>query len=292
MPFEPAASPPWPPPPAPPVIAPRVTVGSVISRSFSTWSKNVLLFAAFTVVVFLPVFLLFLVVGLSSLVSFTGQPPEGLMNMDHMLVPLLAIGLPVGLLAVLVHMCGLTYGAVQHLAGQPVRLGDMIVIAFRRFVPLILLGLLGILVVMGVSVVLGIVVGLSSIALGPMGGSVLMGILMIALMAFVGTAFIVTIPVLLSEGLGPIASLQRSWVLTRDRRLAIFFGALLVTLIGVGVSLGANVLATTGIVGAIVGVVVRILLMPLTTVIPGVVYSDLRIEKEGVSTADLAKVFE
>lgn len=284
MPFEPAA-----PLPTRALSTPPVSFGSVITRTFATWWKNLLIFAAFTLVVAAPVVAVFLLLGLSSVFAFGGRPAE--VPSASMLAPLLAVGLPLALLAGLVNMCGLTYGAVQHAAGKPVRLGSMISIGFRRFVPLILLVLLGTLLGLGLGLVLALVGGLLALVLGPFGGPII-AVVMIALAATLGTGLVVTIPALLVEGLGPIASLQRSWELTRGRRLAIFLGALVLVVLSLGVSAATNLFAAAGVAGIVVATLVQFLLMPLTTVIPGVVYSDLRAEKEGVATDDLAKIFE
>ena len=49
---------------------------------------------------------------------------------------------------------------------------------------------------------------------------------------------------------------------------------------------------TASLVGAFVGFLVTAAVTPLWTLFPAVAYHDLRVEKEGVDTAELARVFE
>ncbi len=64
----------------------------------------------------------------------------------------------------------------------------------------------------------------------------------------------------------------------------------------VGGVLGASLAHAVGPLAGLAVVEVTMVLMvvttPLWTLLPAVVYHDLRIEKEGVDTAELAKVFE
>jgi hypothetical protein len=102
----------------------------------------------------------------------------------------------------------------------------------------------------------------------------------------------VALPAVVVAGIGPLQALRRSWALTRERRLLIFASGLVLFLVLFGANLFARLLTFAGPIGALAAVPVQVLIMSLPVLLPAVAYHDLRLEKEGVDTSALAKVFE
>jgi len=112
MPFESSAAAPQPTPFAPPTL--DITVGSLISRTFGVWSHTMWKFLGFTVVLFLPVIAVAVVMG----VGVAAGGGESLRGNPGAIFGGVAILVPLLLLAALVQMGGVTYGAIQELAGS------------------------------------------------------------------------------------------------------------------------------------------------------------------------------
>jgi len=298
MPFEPAV-----PLSSPaPVGAPPVTVGSLIGRTFSTWWKRMWIFAALSLVVLVPVYVVqFAVLLPMQRALSSGEPAPGFM------VVALSFSF-LASLAMMVQSCGHTYGAVQHLSGMPVRVGAMLGVAFGRLLPMIGLFLVGLLAYFA----FGITVVLTAVLLGMVLGKAITGFLLavvlLPLCCVLGTALSLTIPVIVAERVGPITGMRRSWVLTKGRRGAIFLTLLvaalfLLAIFGVQFALmfSSGAMALGGlepqlepamIVRTVVFGLVYVLVLPIFTAAPAVAYHDVRIEKEGVSSEKLAEVFQ
>src|SRR5262249_49200895 len=111
---------------------------------------------------------------------------------------------------------------------------------------------------------------------------------------FVRIFLCVPIPVALLEGRGVIASIGRSWILTRGSRLAIagayagFFGVA----IAASSLLCVVPLPVAGVAGIVLDFAGEVLIASVACVIPTVVYHELRAVKEGVGSEQLATVFE
>ncbi len=261
---------------------PSFSVGGVIGRTFSAWSKNLVPIAGLAALVNAPVFL----VGLwSQYATYGGYPSFGQVvataqSGQRAAGPFqgwgaatLALGLATAVM-VFVEMGALTYGAIQHLAGRKVSVGALLGAGFRRLWPVFLVGVACWLLIM-LGTILFVVPGV---------------ILFCAVVA--------AIPAVVAEGKGPIDAVRRSFALTKGRRFSIFVVSLVMGIVAwiasaiVGflpLALGGG---TASLVAALFGFAVQALVTPLWTLLPAVVYHDLRIEKEGVDTAELAKVFE
>lgn len=262
-----AVQPPSPPAPAPaPAFARELTAGSLISRSLSVWWSNILRFAGIALVLFVPVFLVAggLGVGLALGVSrrAASGPPAWLT------IAILAIAVPLVVVAVVAQMGALTYGAVQHLAGRPVRFGVMLSVGFGRLLPLI-----------GAGIIATFLVLLGGLAL------IIPGII-------IGCGLTVTVAVVVAERLGPMDAVKRSWELTRGYRGTLFLAGLGLGVISFLVNLLGNLLGLIPVLGFLAALALQILTMSLGTVWPAVAYHDLRTLKEGASTEELARVFE
>jgi hypothetical protein len=165
----------------------------------------------------------------------------------------------------------LLYGAFQDMRGKPVHLGEAIHKGLARFFP-----------------ILGVAVLTSA-------GIALAGLLLLVPGVILAVRWAVALPVCVVEGLGPLASMGRSAVLTRGHRWKVFAILLLLVIIG-------------PLVGSIAALVFRLHAAPLAaafayfawTAIWGVlyygvlimVYHDLRATKEGVDVEQLVAVFD
>ncbi len=277
-----AAAVPAPPPPAVPATAPAFSVGGVIGKTFSTWSKNLVPFAVFAGIVNAPLF----AIGLwNNYAVYGGYPSfqqvlEAAQSGRAAQGPLAPWTLPwaaIQLLVVflmLVQMGAFTFGAIQHLAGRTFSFGTLLGAGVRRAWPVFLAGFVS-----------AVLIGFASLLL------VVPGII-------VACAACAAVPAVVAEGKGPVEAVKRSFALTKGRRLAIFAAFLVMGLVTWTASavvgllpfvLGGGIASlAAGLFAFVAGAVVT----PLTTIVPGVVYHDLRVSKEGVATAELAKVFE
>ena len=147
-------------------------------------------------------------------------------------------------------------------------------LALRRLLPILAL-----------SIVLGIVIGVGFVAL------VVPGI-------FLAVSLAVSTPALMVEGIGPMASIGRSWRLVsgeRWRLLGAGLAMIAILVIGFG-TIGAVIfLVTGGIVGlsddlAIILSTQMTFLsaIPLSASVATVLYLDLLVRKEGIEASDLA----
>lgn len=254
-------------PPAPaPAFAQQLTAGSLISRSLSVWWNNILRFAGITLILFVPVVLIAGGLGVGLALSAhrgaASGPPAAAM------IAIMAIAVPLIVVAVVAQMGALTYGAVQHLAGRPVRFGVMLSVGFGRLLPLI-----------GAGIVATFLVLLGTMAL------IIPGII-------IGCGLTATVAVVVAERLGPIDAIRRSWELTRGYRGTLFLAGLGLGVISFLINLVGNLLGLVPVLGQLAAIALQILTMSLSTVWPAVAYHDLRTLKEGASTDELAKVFE
>ncbi len=255
-------------------------IGTCLKRALSTFFANFVSFNVLGLIVMVPgVLLIFLLFGSTymSLISYdpaTGAPP-----------PEIGPGFAITILGSFVIMMAMqylltgavVYGTVQHLHGQKPSMTASLMQALRRILPIIL-----------VAIITTILVWIGTILL------IVPGII-VALM------LCVAIPVVMVEGPGVLASLSRSRALTKGSRwrllgllLIAFIGTALVTMI-ISMVVGL-VMVFFGTVGATVSTIVDLALQLFTTVflavLLAVAYHDLRVAKEGVSTAQLAAVFD
>ncbi len=118
---------------------------------------------------------------------------------------------------------------------------------------------------------------------------------------WLAVAWSVSFPALLSENLGPVAALGRSFKLVQGRWWPVF-GALLVMYLLVtvisgilGVLFGATLIAATdseavaGVFYTIVNTLSSLITLPLTAAVLTVIYFDLRVRKEGFDLQLLAR---
>lgn len=113
-------------------------------------------------------------------------------------------------------------------------------------------------------------------------------------------ALSVAIPAIVIENKGPIAALERSIDLTKGNRWQIFGAIILLGLLSFLLGVGGQAVTAalslgTETTGVIVGAVIYLLQMAISTALGGalsaVLYVHLRENKEGASVAEVAKVF-
>jgi hypothetical protein len=242
------------------VAAPHVgtdfRVGDVLSRGFAICMANFPFFFAITFVVSLP-----------NLLFLLNQDP---------LNPAATFGWRFGVSIALVMILSqlgqavILFGAFQQLRGQPLRPGEAFSRALARFFPL-----LGLAILYGLGIMLG-----SMLLVVP-------GLILLVMWA-------VAVPVCVVEGLGPVASLGRSRELTKGHRWKIFgLLALLLIVSAVGNKLVGLILSPVGIMAAALGTVIwAALLGAFWHCVIIMAYHDLRVAKEGVSTEQIASVFD
>jgi hypothetical protein len=203
----------------------------------------------------------------------------------------------------------ITHGAMQILGGAPLGIGAAIGTAFRRLPKLflalliyfvVLASLLGLLGWAGVHAVLTVVGRMEMSELGlpfPTGRFALdtglaLGSLILALLFLVLSW--VFIPAVMVERAGPIACFRRSIALTRGRRWAALALIVLAFLANVGQSFAAEMIlrADLVILGNVFDYGASGLLSALGATVTAVAYHRLRAEKEGGTSAEVARVFD
>jgi hypothetical protein len=259
-------------------MAPRaeITVGSLVSRTFSSWKANWIRFAFLLVVGYLPIALTAMVAGIAAAVtarSAGGSPgPDAWKSF----LPLLIVGGIATAFVLSAVVGGMNLAVLQHLAGKRVSMGEMLGTGFRRAWPILLVGIAG-----------SVLTGLGLVAL------IVPGII-VALALQVDFAVVMAEPNTTVTG-----ALKRSFELTKGYRGTIF-GALWVLgmaiwaagMVGNLMPLFAGSNQGLALALGALSVVGQVVLTPLTFVLSAVAYHDLRVAKEGVDTSQLARVFE
>lgn len=255
-------------------LGPRFTVGAVVSKTVSVWWKHVLAFTGMSIVVYTP---LMVVLGLFMTAVVTGNAP----SVDAL--PTLGIaGVVVWLLTVVLAVIqagAVTYGTVRHLSGERARVAEMIRVGFQRGLPIVAVGFL-----LWIAIVLGMLL-----------------LLVPGVMLLVASS--VAVPAAVVERPGTLGAIRRSFALTRGYRWGLFAAGLAVMVIvwvlTAVVQVGATVLLTLllpqqqAMAGAIVtGQLGNVFFSAIPVVGIAVAYHELRVAKEGIDTAALARVFE
>lgn len=250
-----------------------MTAGTLISRSFSVWSRNFGRFAALQLVLLVPASIIGALVSKAFLGVYflDAREAASILSSQGPGKILLANGATFALMLpfILVQVGGVAEGAIRHLAGAPVRLGGMFGAGVRC---------MGTLFVAAVLITLACMVGY---------------VLLIVPGFIVAVATGLTMPVVVAERLGPVAAIKRSLFLTRGHRWSIF-AAFAVTM---GLLLGASVAAgivsgTAPVLGRVLSAIVSAIFGPLSMVASAVASHDLRAAKEGADTRELQRVFE
>ena len=264
-------------------------VGAALKRAYSAFLANFVSFNLLGLLVGIPgLLLIVLMVFALGLGAFALLPVDGTAEAElpdfgivHFLgmigIGVLGLSIPYIMVAVVVH------GTLQHLRGNKPRVFSSLKAGLHRVVPVVL-----------VSFIVGVLFSVGWMLF------VIPGVI-IALM------FCVAVPVVMVEQRGVFASLTRSRALTRGQRwrilglllLAMALVMLVMMVLMVPVQILTALLSGYPVIGTLVKVV--LLLLPLAlqlfiavffAVLLGVIYHDLRVAKEGVSTDQIAAVFD
>jgi len=242
------------------------SLGNVFSLSFSILGAHFLQFALLSAISSIPI-LVFLFLFPDAAPGHSGAaaslPPGAAIAAllsALLLFPMMFLG-----------QATVLFGAFQDMLGRPVRILPSLGVGLARIFPVIgmfVVQLAGILLGFALLVIPGIVLGL---------------------------AWSVALPACVVEKLGPIGSLKRSWTLTKGHRWKLF--AIYISY-GVGGMLanGAvnGVLNATGepLASATGSFVWEALYLAYAAILSVVVYRDLRVTKENLSTEQIAAMFE
>jgi hypothetical protein len=247
-------------------ISGAFSVGAVLKRSFSTFFANFVPFTVLALILYLPS----LIFGLSASAGVgvdVGEMPQ--YSATDFVVMVLSVVLTYVLVGALV------YGTVQHLNGRKAGIGEIIGRGFSRIVPVIVIAIL-------FSIALGIGFALL----------VIPGIFLVVVWS-------VAIPASVVERPGIFGAFSRSWQLTKGYRWPVLGLLLILLVILVGFSLVTGAAAGVAIFAMdnlmlllVVNYVISAISGALMSVVIAVLYHDLRVAKEGVSTAQLAAVFD
>jgi MFS family permease len=244
-------------------------IGKVFSRAWSVFSRNFVTFM--------------LVIGIANLPSLLLTQPDPAASPMENLNPTFFLVLVLTIVLSTLGQAMVLYGAFQDMRGRPVRLADCFTIGLRRLFPIV-----------GLTIVMVLALGLAAILL-------IFPAVMLAMMWFVAT------PVCVVEQVGPLRSMGRSRELTKGHRWRIF-GMLLVIVIPAMIvgaivgfvtvyTMGPGGFLTLGAVlaswlGKLVGLVWKAAWGGFFAAVVAVTYHDLRVAKEGLTTEQIASVFE
>jgi hypothetical protein len=253
------------------------SAGSVLGRAIGVTGKNFLTFFLIALIVMGPVVALQRLIGVGEPVSsVAGEPKssrsgrgEAKSADERPDVKKELAGMVLNFVGQSILGGAFAFGVFQSLRGGRAGVGECLSRAFGRVVP-----------IFGVSLVYGVAVGLGSLLL------LVPGIM-------IACAWYLSVPITTVERLGVGASLRRSGELTRGYRWSIFGMFLLVTLLGVVITLVlAGVLTALGPIIALLGMgIVAVFVALYAGTLSAVCYHDLRLVKEGASTEELLRVF-
>jgi hypothetical protein len=237
--------------------APGFSAGQVIGRSFSVWFGNFVPFSFVALAVFLPE-ILFVVV-------MPDQGSAGWNVLDRL----------VSMLCGVIAEGAIAFGVLRALRGERTGIGALLERGLGKSRK-----------VLGVSLVVAIIEVVGTVLL-----------IVPGLMA--ACAFFVAVPAIVIEtGADTDSAMKRSRVLTKGNRWAIL--AVLAVVVAVRLAVGGAADVGAGLVEdllphpvpAVLVSVVIALTVPLGAAAAAVAYHDLRVTQEGISTADLVRIFE
>jgi uncharacterized membrane protein len=233
-------------------------MGDVFGRSFSLLRRNFVPFMVLSGIAMLPYLIFFWTSSAAAIAPPKFHASSGL--------PFLIGGiLKVLLNAVIVH------SAFQDMRNRPVRIGEAVRIAFRRFWPII-----GLIFCVGIGEILG-------------------AMLLIVPGLILATMWYLAVPVCVVEKLGVFESMKRSAALTKGRRWKVLG---LVLLVGLGSAIFAGVISAIAklLLSRVALVILQYLAQSLIAVFSAlvivVVYRDLRAARDGIDTDQIAAVFD
>lgn len=236
-------------------------VGRTLGTSIAVLFRNLPSFVLAAVLLSIPMFVLGLLLGAAE---------------DEVTIYVMAFLLVVvGLLTYLLIIAALTYGTVQDLSGRKASSGAIVSHALKALLPAI-----------GVAIFLALIVSIGLMAL-IIPGLILSCVLYVAL------------PVVVVERTGIFQSLGRSAELTKGNRWKIlalviiaYFISAIVEVASETINAVAGQTGSAEIIAGLIGLVLFVLSTTWSAVLVAVAYNDLRVAKEGISTEQIAAVFD
>jgi hypothetical protein len=249
--------------------APQFSIGNAISVSFGVFGRHLVAFSVIPAVMLVPLIIIGVMIALAFGLSSIGNATPANMHTGIFIaaIPIILVYYA----SILVGMAAIAYGTIQDLRHQKAGIGACLARGFGSVVPLVLAALaVGILFIVGS--ILFIVPGL-----------------------MIWTAFSIVAPAIVVEKLGVGDGMRRSRELTKGRRWSVF-GVLILS----ALCLGALNYLISHIIGPMLGaavngllsLVVTVMIQGFQAVLVAVVYYQLRVEKEGISIDDIARVFD
>lgn len=249
----------------------RFTIGSVLGSGFRIWFKNLPAFLLITVVVFSPLIIWGMSIAYGDMSFATLNQFDQYSGFAVMLLNIFAAA-------------AITYGVVMELQGQHAGIGACFATGLARFFP-----------VLGVAILSSLCVALGSLLL------IVPGIIVFC-MLYVST------PAAVLERPGIGGALSRSRELTQGHKLEIFGLLILIAILNVALTYGAQelivkggdpeaLLTELGVAGIVrrymyVHLALNIVIGSLGAVMQAVAYYYLRTEKEGTTASELARIFD
>jgi hypothetical protein len=247
----------------------QFTIGNAISASLEVFGRHLVAFSVIPAIMLVPLFLLVIVVAV-----IVGVSAAGGASLANAHGGLLVAFIPIFLVyfaCVIMGVAAIAYGTIQDMRGQKVGIGACLARGFSSLIPLVLAAFtVGLLDILGT--ILFVVPGL-----------------------MIWTALSIVAPAIVVEKLGVGDGLRRSRELTRGRRWSVF-GVLFLSAVCLVVLnlLVSNVIGPMlgAVVGGILSLVITLMIQGFQAVLVAVIYFQLRVEKEGVTIDDIAKVFD
>jgi hypothetical protein len=200
----------------------------------------------------------------------------------------------VGLGLYAIGQAAVVIGGLQRLGGEPLRVGAALRTSLARALPLVLLFILS---TLGLGICLVVAFLILPFGLWQTGGGMLLGYVSVPIAlvpaVFLFVVWAVVVPACVIDGLGPIASMFRSFDLTKGHRWKIFGIMLLAGLlfaVGKVMELMADVTSPT--LAAVLSAAWVVIMMALWNCTIIMTYHDLRVAKEGIDTRQAAAVFD
>ncbi|MSR46955.1 MAG: hypothetical protein EXS13_07815 [Planctomycetes bacterium] len=258
----------------------KFAVGASTSRALKTWITTLPQSVLLAVIALLPSFVWMQLSG-----GYDADAPAR--TMFEKIIDQLIDSACSGVLSGMV-----IYVAFKRLMREPAALGTAISTGMRRFVPLLVTGLITAALVVLPLVAMFV---LSQGANSDLKTSLLLMVGVVAGIAsmIVTAMFAAASGAIIIESLGPLAALKRSLQLTKDYRFPIFWCSFLVGIIA-GIVTGIfTLIGTLALLSLpqLMPILIAVAVTPLTSTLSAVVYHDLRATKEGVDLAELSRVF-
>jgi len=272
--------------------------GSVLSRSFGIWARNVFPFTILALLIQGPL------IAFALLVPIEAEVEVGFYVLAVKTIPWALRLITAGPVA---------YGVFQQLRGTPARLLESVTVGMSRMIGVIAVATVVFLLIVGV-----LFAGFVAIFLVLQRAS-LFAILAGLPAVLLSCVFFVAIPAAVVEGRGVFGSMSRSAVLTKGARTRIFRILLVIIVLGVGVEILAHVIASRIEVpraalpandeasrnaawmehfiarmrwDTLVCLIGSAIVSGLSAVASVVTYYDLRMQKELVGLEGIASVFD